>query len=100
MKNFRIPLVVALFALVSAACIAASPTNLRCEFRNDPQGIDSTKPRLSWNMVSDKRGARQAAYQILVATSADKLTEGSADLWDSGKMESDKSLQIAYAGKP
>jgi alpha-L-rhamnosidase len=100
MKNFRIPLVVALFALVGAVCIAASPTNLRCEFRNAPQGIDATKPRLSWNMTSDKRGARQTAYQVLVATSADKLTEGAADLWDSGKVESDKSLQICYAGKP
>lgn len=74
-------------------------SNLRCEYLVNPQGIDELRPRLSWRLDSDRRGARQAAWQILVATSAELLTEGKADLWDSGRTEDGQSTQIVYAGK-
>jgi len=48
------------------------PTDLRCEYRRNPLGIDTLKPRLRWALeASDPkaRGLRQAAYQILVASS-------------------------------
>jgi alpha-L-rhamnosidase len=44
------------------------------------------------------RGLSQTAYQILVATSAEKLRVGVGDLWNSGKVESDASNQVEYAG--
>ena len=72
---------------------------LSCEYRTDPLGIDIARPRLSWTLFSDIRGQFQAAYQILVASSEDKLNESDADLWNSGKMNSRKSLNIEYAGK-
>ena len=50
-------------------------------------------------MVDSRRGARQTAYQILVASSADKLAENTPDLWDSGKVASDQATQIVYGGK-
>jgi alpha-L-rhamnosidase len=34
-----------------------------------------------------------------VATSASLLKEGRADLWDSGRVESDQNLHIAYSGR-
>ena len=40
---------------------------LTCEYRNNPPGIDVPQPHLSWQMQSDRRGARQTAYQLLVA---------------------------------
>ena len=75
--------------------------HLRCEYRNNPQGIDETQPRLNWQLdADDARGIKQTAYQILVASSAALLKKDSGDLWDSGKVASDQSIQIAYAGKP
>ena len=73
---------------------------LRCEYRTDPLGIDALKPRLSWEMVSDRRGERQTAYQVMVATTPQLLAKDQGDLWDSGKVASDRQNQVEYAGKP
>ena len=76
---------------------------LKCEYLLNPLGIDVGSPRLSWRMEtgSDKvYNQMQLAYQILVASSADKLSEATADLWNSGKITSDANMQIVYKGKP
>ncbi len=70
----------------------------RCEYLVNPVGIDTLKPRFSWVLESTRRGARQAAYQVLVATTEAGLATNNADLWDSGKVESDQSSQIFYSG--
>jgi len=72
---------------------------LSCEYRFNPLGIDTAWPRLSWVLSSDIRGQFQTAYQILVASSKDKLNESDADLWNSGKIVSRQSVNIEYAGK-
>jgi alpha-L-rhamnosidase len=46
------------------------------------------------------RGVKQHAYQVLVASSPDLLKAEQADLWDSGRVESDQSVHVEYAGKP
>lgn len=74
-------------------------TRLRCEYLHCPHGIDETAPRLSWNLETDRPGACQVAYQIRVASSAEKLAAGDADLWDSGKVNSNRTQQVAYAGE-
>ena len=76
---------------------------LRCEYRENPLGVDEAKPRLGWiaNPVTPQlRGLQQTAYQILVASSEDLLTHDTGDLWDSTKVTSPEMNQIAYAGKP
>ena len=78
------------------------PERLRCEYRENPLGIDSTAPRLSWIVStngSSSRGLRQTAYQILVASTQDKLAADQGDLWDSGRVKSDETIQINYAGR-
>ena len=78
------------------------PFDLRCEYLNNPLGIDRTSPRLSWKLESlqpSRRGLKQRAYEILVAGSEAGLRDGLADLWDSGKVDSDESLNLVYAGK-
>lgn len=79
---------------------AISPYSLTCEYRTDPLGIDITRPRLSWKVFDPDatRGQKQTAYQILVATEMDRLSAGMGDLWDSGKVASDQSVQVTYAG--
>ena len=73
-------------------------SNLLCEYHNNPLGIDVPQPRLSWQMQSERRGARQTAYQIVTASSTASLASREALLWDSGKVEADQSIQVPYAG--
>jgi alpha-L-rhamnosidase len=73
--------------------------SLRCEYLKNPIGIDIVKPRLSWVLKSDERGQRQTSYQIIVASSLELLALDKPDLWDSGKVESDQTIHIQYAGK-
>jgi predicted GH43/DUF377 family glycosyl hydrolase len=82
--------------------VAASitPALLRCELAVDPLGVDVEKPRLSWTVESDSRGARQSAYEIMVASSAEKLAADDGDFWASGKVASDETLHVPYDGKP
>ena len=72
--------------------------NLTCEYQINPLGIDVLQPRLSWQMQSDQRGARQTAYQILVGPSEISLDNSRELLWDSGKVETDQSTQVVYRG--
>jgi alpha-L-rhamnosidase len=74
--------------------------NLRCEYRQNPEGLDVTKPRLSWTLVSSRRGDYQLAYQVLAASDEKLLRTNHADLWDSGRIDSTQSFHIVYQGSP
>ena len=86
-----------------AAMHAAEVVNLRCEYRENPLGIDVVKPRLSW-VIEDRdptsvvRGIKQTAYQVLVASSEELLAKDQGDAWDSGQVASDRSVAIPYGG--
>ena len=99
----RLLRLIALLSLMSCTAFASNDAelnNLRCEYHNNPLGIDITSPRLSWITQSEKRGWKQSAYQILVASSQENLDQDRGDLWDSGKTQAGQSIQIPYAGKP
>ncbi|MEO5999152.1 MAG: family 78 glycoside hydrolase catalytic domain [Chitinophagaceae bacterium] len=74
-------------------------THLRTEYKEDPF-TEASQPRLSWELTSSRRAQVQSAYQVLVATSPILLNEPGADLWNSGKMTSNETNQVKYAGKP
>ena len=74
--------------------------NLRCEYLKNPLGLDETLPRLSWILASDARGQRQTAYQVLAASSPELLAQDKGDVWDSGRVGSDETAHVVYAGKP
>jgi hypothetical protein len=63
-----------------------SVNHLRCEYLSDPLGIDVPQPRLSWRIESATRGEMQTAYQVLVASTPEKLAADQGDLWESGKV--------------
>ncbi len=76
-----------------------SPVSLVCEYLINPIGLDERHPRLSWQVSSERRGARQTAYQIRVSNSLTAAEGQAADLlWDTGKVLSDSSLHVPYAG--
>jgi alpha-L-rhamnosidase len=89
---------------VACATSTCAVVDLRCEGLVNPLGVDTATPRLSWRMEardqrSEVSGQRQTAYRVLCATSPGLLKEGSADLWDSGRVESDQSQYVTYGGK-
>ncbi|MGA2247128.1 MAG: family 78 glycoside hydrolase catalytic domain [Verrucomicrobiota bacterium] len=91
-------LALGMMALKAAAAVSVG--QLRCEYLDNPLGMDTVNPQLSWTLSSDQRGEQQTAYQILAASSAAGLKGDTGDLWDSGKVLSDETAQIAYQGKP
>jgi alpha-L-rhamnosidase len=79
---------------------ALTTLRLRCEYLESPLGLDEEIPRLSWIVTSDQRGERQTAYQLLVASSSERLAADDGDLWNSGRVDSDQTNQVEYGGKP
>lgn len=70
------------------------------EMQKAPEGISTLNPRFSWQLVTDKQNVVQTAYQIEVADSEDDLQAGSGLVWNSGRVESDQSVLVKYAGMP
>lgn len=66
-----------------------------CEYRKNPLGIDVLRPRFSWQIQTDRYGAKQSAYRIKVSRDA-SCNEG--DVWDSGQVGSDESVLVPYGG--
>lgn len=66
----------------------AELTNLETDGAASWLGIDNPDPRLSWQLTSQRRGVRQSAYQVLVASAPELLVPDRADVWDSGMVSS------------
>ncbi len=74
--------------------------HLRCDYLTDPLGIDVARPRLSWTLRAVGRARRQSAYQALVASTAARLSANQGDLWDSGRVDGNRSVGVVYEGAP
>ncbi|MFH1005909.1 MAG: alpha-L-rhamnosidase N-terminal domain-containing protein, partial [Candidatus Latescibacterota bacterium] len=88
-------------AMIASGTFGAGirPSRLRCEYRENPLGIDAVSPRLSWIVKSDEREQKQTAYQVLVASTPETLANDQGDLWNSGRVGSDEAIHVEYAGK-
>ncbi len=75
------------------------PVRLKCEYRVDPLGIDERVPRLSWALESEGRGQTQSAYRVLVAGNEEDLEAEEKLLWDSGRVESGRTVGVEYGGE-
>jgi len=65
--------------------------NLLTENLVNPVGIDVQQPRFSWQLISDQKNVSQTAYEIIVGS-------GKGTMWKSGKVTSDQSVHVPYAG--
>lgn len=74
------------------------PERVRCELRANPLGVQIERPRLDWRAPETAGLSHQMAYQLVVATAADRLGKG-AEVWDSGWVES-TAPQATYGGPP
>jgi alpha-L-rhamnosidase len=75
------------------------PVNLKCEYSDNPVGIDTRIPRFSWEITGTDRGQYQKAYQLLVASNPIILQDNKGDIWNSGRIKSAENIQIEYQGK-
>ncbi|WP_051554741.1 glycoside hydrolase family 78 protein [Maribacter antarcticus] len=106
MKNIKVvKIIFLLFSICYFSCAEEDHEiellELKCEYLKNPIGIDVLSPRLSWKIKTtsdDIINQEQVAYQILVATSPEKLSEVDADLWNTGQIISDSNKQITYQG--
>ncbi|MDR2847496.1 MAG: alpha-rhamnosidase, partial [Bacteroidales bacterium] len=74
-----------------------APNHLRCEYLNNPLGIDTPDPRLSWLLEDARYGAVQTAYKVAIGRDSAAVAKGNGNIWDSGKVTSDKML-VSYTG--
>src|SRR5689334_111608 len=89
-KLFCLPILFLFFSNAYSQLIAK---HLLCENLIDPININVQQPRFSWQLVSDKINVNQSAYEI-------KITNGKKEVWNSGKIISDSSINVTYKGKP
>ena len=89
-------LVLLFCAHVSKATL--TPVNLTCEYEINPLGIDISDPRLGWNFTSKDNDQVQSAYELLVSNSYSDLQNHKGNVWTTGKITSENSSQIVYAG--
>lgn len=95
---FKATLVIMLTTTGFPGLSQSGVTGLRCEYRENPLGIDQSKPRLSWQWTN-ARAAAQTAYRILVASDKKRLLTGEADIWDSQVQTSDAQM-VYFGGSP
>ena len=75
-----------------------APSRLRCEYLENPAGIDTPRPRLSWWLNDARPAEMQTAYQIQAASSPTSLDSGCPDFWDSGCVTSQSTVNVEYLG--
>lgn len=83
-----------------SVCQELAVNSLKCEYEESPLGLERLQPSLSWEIKSPERNVIQKAYQVLVADDLSVLKKNQGNTWDSGKIESDASIQVPYSGKP
>jgi alpha-L-rhamnosidase len=74
------------------------PFRLRCEYLENPLGVDVKRPRFFWLLQHPERSQFQAAYRIIVSSSPELAAQSVGDLWDSGKVGSSESTGVEYSG--
>ena len=84
--------------LIFAQTSTLKSINLKTEYKINPI-IEVEHPRLSWELTDVTRNQVQTAYQIIVSSSLEKANNKVADVWDSGKIKSNQTNQIDFAGK-
>lgn len=99
MKKAFLSLLLCLAGVWQAAAASIWLADLRCENLTNPLGIDNTAPRFSWKVLASDGSMSQHAYQIQVGTDSVRLSQGRADLWDTGRVESDASVMVPYGGR-
>ncbi|MEM6844964.1 MAG: family 78 glycoside hydrolase catalytic domain [Bacteroidota bacterium] len=80
--------------------LSAAPHELMVEFIR-PSGtsaVNDPLPEYSW--VVPDGAVRQQGYQLLVASSPEKLAQNIGDVWNSGQARGNESANVSHQGEP
>jgi alpha-L-rhamnosidase len=81
--------------------LPSPPLRLRCEYLDEPLGVDTASPRLSWSVESEVRGERPRSWQVLVSSAPELLRNDTGDFWDSHAVDAAAGpATLEYAGEP
>src|ERR1700730_9044835 len=79
---------------ILAQTSSLQPDNLRCEYIENPLGIDTKHPRLSWEFLAGDRNQFQSAYELIVSTNSADIENMKGNVWSTGKVISSQNLHI------
>jgi len=88
------------FLSVSCQKQTTKVADMQCEYLSNPLGVDVLSPRFSWKITSGQRGVYQKSYQIIVSDNNKNIHKNIGNCWDSGKVNSKRTTNIAYNGVP
>lgn len=72
---------------------------LLCNNTENPSVINTPTPLFSWQLISESRGQLQSAFHILVADNLNEIQNSHGNIWDSEKVNIDKSILVQFNGK-
>ncbi len=100
-RLFGLSLIFILNFRLMAIPLSTAPSGLLCQLLSHPElsAITEPNPDFGWIVNSTKPGDYQNAYQVMVASSNDMLKNDVSDMWNSGKIASQQSINIKYSGK-
>ena len=97
---------VILIPLLFLSCSEKSGSNLESPYGlsvsegfQNPLGFHDSMPSFSWKLPKTSAVKKQSAYNIVVASAPDLLPDA-PDVWSSGKVMSNQSVFVKYAGNP
>ncbi len=82
----------------SAHSSTDAPFRLRCDWSDNPLGVQQLHPRLTWSPPRRDTLRHEAAYQIQVANSPEDFAGRHDRLWDSGKVVENPDFLPQYNG--
>jgi alpha-L-rhamnosidase len=99
MKKISFPFSILLIVVISFQSFSqVTVKNLKCEYLENPIGIDEPHPRFTWQMELEKPGSHQTAYELVVGTTETGVALGRGDMWESGEVNS-SVIPVLYKGK-
>lgn len=98
--NYFIAIVIGLMMPIWVNGQTLEVTELRCEYKKNPIGIDAIVPRLSWQLRIDRKNVIQTGYSIRVAKKQEDVQQGTNLLWNTKKVIANESVHIKYKGQP
>ncbi|MHB2095875.1 family 78 glycoside hydrolase catalytic domain [Pantoea dispersa] len=101
-NSFMLVLFLGLSLMATEACarLSVNDESLMIDLQRNPRLVEDIKnPAFSWRLLSNQRGEKQSAYRIIVKEELEKIPGRAGKLiWDSGKIASDSSSGVRYAG--
>jgi alpha-L-rhamnosidase len=99
-----LPSLLLFILFLTGSALHAAPSlridRLSCEDHSENiLGVETPAPRFSWTMTGNGQGAMQRAYEIIVSDNLADIKASKGNVWKSGKVLSDQSLHVVYAGK-